>query len=91
MGLSNSINSIKRNENCICLDVDDYMSDFIEISNRTKHTNYPIVSKKGKCYGMLRLIDINEYDKFREEIKNSFDIDSYLDVLQKQYDRYINK
>jgi len=64
LGLTNSINSIKRNENCICLDVDDYMTDFIEISNRTKHTNYPIVSKKGICYGMLRLIDISEYNKY---------------------------
>lgn len=35
--------------------------------------------------------DISEYDKFREEIKKNFDIDSYLDVLQKQYDRYMNK
>lgn len=65
LGLSNSINTIKRNENCICLDVDDYMTDFIEISNRTKHTNYPIVNKKGICYGMLRLIDINEYNKYK--------------------------
>ena len=35
--------------------------------------------------------DISEYDKFREEVKNNFDVDSYLDVLQKQYDRYTNK
>ena len=36
LGLTNKINTIKRNENCICLDVDDYMTDFIEISNKTK-------------------------------------------------------
>ena len=41
------------------------MSDFIEISNKTKHTNYPIVSKNGVCHGMLRLIDINDYIKTR--------------------------
>ena len=45
LGLSNKINTIKRNENCICLDVNDYMTDFIDISNKTKHTNYPIVNK----------------------------------------------
>lgn len=65
LGLTNKINTIKRNEHCICLDVNDYMTDFIEISNKTKHTNYPIVNKKGICYGMLRLIDINEYDKYK--------------------------
>ena len=63
LGLTNKINSIKRNETCICLNTEDYMSDFIEISNKTKHTNYPIVNKKGICYGMLRLIDINEVDR----------------------------
>ena len=63
LGLANNINTIKRNENCICLETDDYMTDFVEISNKTKHTNYPIVSKNGTCYGMLRLIDISEYDK----------------------------
>ena len=61
--LTNKISTIKRNENCICLNVDDYMTDFIDISNRTKHTNYPIVNKSGICYGLLRLIDINEYKK----------------------------
>ena len=61
--LTNRINTIKRSEDCICLDVEDYMSDLIEISNKTKHTNYPIINKKGICYGMLRLIDINEYKK----------------------------
>lgn len=65
LGLTNKINTIKRNENCICLDVEDYMTDFIEISNKTKHTNYPIVNKKGICYGLLRLIDISEYNKYK--------------------------
>lgn len=65
LGLTNKINTIKRNENCICLDVEDYMTDFIEISNKTKHTNYPIVNKRGVCYGLLRLIDTSEYNKYK--------------------------
>jgi len=63
LGLTNKISTIKRNENCICLNTDDYMSDFIEISNKTKHTNYPIVNKKGICHGMLRLIDTGEIER----------------------------
>jgi len=63
LGLTNKINSIKRNEMCICLNDDDYMTDFIEVSNKTKHTNYPIVNKKGICQGLLRLIDIAEVDR----------------------------
>lgn len=61
--LSNEIKSIKRQENAICLDRMDYLTDFIDISNQTKHTNYPIVSSRGNCHGMLRLIDTNEYVK----------------------------
>ena len=63
LGLSNKISTIKRNENCICLNREDDLTDFIDVSNKTKHTNYPIIGKSGNCYGMLRLIDINEYDK----------------------------
>ena len=61
--LSNNINTIKRNEKSICLSNEDFLTDFIEIANRTKHTNYPIVNNKGICYGMLRLIDTNEYSR----------------------------
>ena len=61
--LSNSINTIKRSENSVCLNSEDYLSDFIEVANRTKHTNYPIINTRGECFGMLRLIDTNEYNK----------------------------
>lgn len=61
--LANEIKSIRRKENAICIDRMDYLTDFIEISNNTKHTNYPIVSASGNCHGMLRLIDTNEYQK----------------------------
>lgn len=63
--LANEIKSIKRQENAICLEETDYLTDFIDISNETKHTNYPIVSKNGNCHGMLRLIDTNEFNRYK--------------------------
>lgn len=63
--LANEIKSIKRQENAICIDRLDYLSDFINISNETKHTNYPIVSANGTCHGMLRLIDTNEFNRHK--------------------------
>jgi len=63
--LANEIKSIKRRENAICLDRMDYLTDFIDISNETKHTNYPIVSSSGNCHGMLRLIDTNEFNRYK--------------------------
>lgn len=63
--LSNAIKNIKRNEQCISLNREDYLTDFIDISNKTKHTNYPILDNKNICYGLLRLIDIGDYEKQR--------------------------
>ena len=63
IGLSNYIKTILRNETPITFTEDDYLTDFYEISNKLKHTNYPIVDLKGKCHGMLRLVDINKYDR----------------------------
>ena len=55
--LANPIKLIKRGTSAVCFKPDDYMTDFIEVSNKLKHTNYPIVNSKGICEGMLRLID----------------------------------
>lgn len=63
IGLSNYIKTILRNERPVTFTPQDYLSDFYEISNKLKHTNYPIVDAKGKCHGMLRLVDVNKYDK----------------------------
>ena len=57
--LANPIKTIKRSSSAVCFGPNDYLTDFIEISNKLKHTNYPIVNSKGYCDGMLRLIDTN--------------------------------
>ena len=63
INLANPIKSIKRGENAICFSPSDYLTDFLDRSNKYKHTNYPIVNGKGICDGMLRVIDTNEYQK----------------------------
>ena len=88
LGLSNKIDTIKRNESCITLFLDDYMSDFINIANKTKHTNYPIIDKSNKCYGMLRLIDTNEFELHKvilvdhNEFKQSVDGLEEAEILE---------
>ena len=63
IGLSNYIKTILRNETPVTFTPDDYLTDFFEVSNKLKHTNYPIVDVKGKCHGMLSLIDVNKYER----------------------------
>jgi len=79
IGLSNNIKGIVRNESPVCFDVHDYLTDFFEVSNKLKHTNYPIVDKRGNCNGLLRLLDVNSYDRKKvilvdhNEVKQSVD------------------
>ena len=43
----------------------DYRDDFVDISSKYGHTNYPIVNKKNVCQGMLRLVDANNFERKR--------------------------
>ena len=63
IGLSNYIKTILRNETPIVFNPKDYLTDFSEVSNKLKHTNYPIVDNKNRCQGMLKLNDVNHYDR----------------------------
>lgn len=70
--LLNTINIIKfvnpariinNNKEPIKFYLDDERTDFIEMTNKFGHTNYPIVNRKNECLGMIRLVDINNYQK----------------------------
>ncbi|MDD2409666.1 MAG: putative manganese-dependent inorganic diphosphatase [Bacilli bacterium] len=63
ISLSNPIKTIQRATSAICFEPNDYLTDFIEISNKYKHTNYPIINSKGICEGMLRVIDTHEFKR----------------------------
>lgn len=60
---ANPVKIINSNKNPIKFYLDDERNDFIEMSNKFGHTNYPIVNRRNECLGMIRLIDINNYQK----------------------------
>lgn len=60
IGFTNYIKNIVTAKEPISFDIFSYLSDFIEVNNKTKHTNYPIIDKNKQCLGMIRMIDINE-------------------------------
>lgn len=66
IALANYIKIIAHKKDVTYFDENDYVNDFIEISNRLKHSNYPIINKNGKCLGLLRLSDIS--DKKRKQV-----------------------
>ena len=79
--LANPIKSIKRNSSAICFNPNDYLSDFLDVSNKLKHTNYPIVNGKGICEGMLRVIDTHEYTKKKVILVDHNEHDQSVDGL----------
>lgn len=61
--LCNYVKLININPEPISFSVYDYRNDFIEITNKYGHTNYPIVNRENECLGMIRLIDQNTFSK----------------------------
>ncbi len=60
---SNYIKSINTNHSPVVVHDEDYYSDFKEQMHKVNHTNYPVVSKKGECLGLIRLTGPNNYKK----------------------------
>lgn len=81
IGLANYIKNIVRNETPVVFNPKDYLSDFFEVSNKLKHTNYPILDKNNVCNGLLRLLDVNSYDKKNVILVDHNDIKQSVDGL----------
>lgn len=63
LGLANPIKSIKRPDEIITFNENDYLSDFKNITSKLNHINYPIINSSGECLGMLRTSDLSEINK----------------------------
>ena len=57
--LCNYVKLLNINPHPITFSPIDYRDDFIDISSKLGHTNYPVVNKKGICVGMMRLVDVS--------------------------------
>lgn len=88
INLSNYIEELLVTKDPIKFDENQYLSDFIEINNEHKHTNYPIVDKKNNCLGVLRIVDINDKNKKKvilvdhNELSQSVDGLDEADILE---------
>lgn len=61
--LANYIKSIKVTEEPITFDIHDYRTEIMEEINKYGHTTYPIVNKKNKCLGLLKVTNTYSYEK----------------------------
>lgn len=60
VGLTNYIKTMIKIYNPAKFYNTDFVSDVVEINNKLKHTNYPVVDKNNKCLGLLKITDLSE-------------------------------
>lgn len=58
--LTNYIKTMIRSYNPTKFENTEFVDTVTEINNKLKHTNYPIVDKKNRCLGLLRITDLTE-------------------------------
>lgn len=58
--LTNYIRTMIRSYNPIKFEETEFVDTVLDINNKLKHTNYPVVNKKNQCLGLLKIIDLNE-------------------------------
>lgn len=63
--LSNFISTILENKNPITVNSLDYRTDFLILSEKLGYTNYPVVNKSNKCLGLLKINEVNQYEKLK--------------------------
>lgn len=58
--LTNYIKTMIRSYNPTKFENTEFVDTVIEVNNKLKHTNYPIVDKRNHCLGLLKITDLNE-------------------------------
>lgn len=58
--VTNYLKTILGSARIISFDQTDYFDDFVEVTNKLKHTNYPVLNKRKECLGLLRTSDLTE-------------------------------
>ena len=58
--LTNYIKTMLRSYNPAKFENTEFVDTVIDVNNKLKHTNYPIVDKKNKCLGLLKITDLSE-------------------------------
>ena len=47
----------------VVVNENDYFDDFVDLSRKLRHNNYPVVDDNNKCLGLLRLTDLENVNR----------------------------
>lgn len=63
IGISGYVGTLLHNARIEKINEKDYLDGFMELSSKQGYNNYPVVNKKGKCVGLIRVTDIKEKNR----------------------------
>ena len=66
IGLCNYVKNINFDKNVTFVQETDDLNDFIELANKTKFSNYPVLNKDNKCLGIISLAET--FDKNKKQV-----------------------
>lgn len=60
VNLANYVKIMLRCINPTKFEITEFVDNVTDINNKLKHTNYPIVDRRNKCLGLLKITDLSE-------------------------------
>lgn len=63
ISLSKDIKELVHKDDIVCFNENDYVNDFINLANKTKFSNFPVIDKDNKCKGLIKLANIADKNK----------------------------
>ena len=81
INLCNYSNTILNKKDIICFKENDEVRDFIDIANKTKYSNYPIIDENNKCLGVLKLEDASEKNRKKVILVDHNEFEQSVDGL----------
>lgn len=63
ISMCNYLKNIMMTDEIISFNESDELNASLDIANKVKYTNYPVVDKHGICLGMLRLSDVTDHKR----------------------------
>ena len=57
--LCNNVTTILNTEKVLCVNENDDINEFIKIANKTRYSYYPVLDRKNRCMGIIRLSDVS--------------------------------
>ena len=65
--ICNKVITIMNNDTVLCINENEYLSEFVKVANKTRFSYYPVLDNYDKCLGIIRYSDI-AYDNKKQVI-----------------------